>query len=206
MELATLLIFSGLDQDGACIMLLPHVCLTTSAKVVIFHVFVQAVVWNLFCNGGAERYFICFKAELCDRILWEAQKKQWRALEMLQNVYGTEAMSRATVFRWWKHFKDRNKRVVDDARSGRPSTAVTDVNIDKAEQLLKENRRWSSRKLSGILNVSLERIHHIVTVELGMSQVCARWVPRDLNDEQKRKRVKVCQRNVTLVEQNPDCS
>jgi hypothetical protein len=36
--------------------------------------------------------------------------------------------------------------VVDDTRSGRPSTAVTDVNIDKAEQLLKEDRRLSLRE------------------------------------------------------------
>jgi hypothetical protein len=65
-------------------------------------------------------------------------------------------MSRATVFRWWKHFKDGNKRVVEDARSGRPSTAVTDVNIDEAEQLLKD-KRLSLRELSGSLNVSLEK-------------------------------------------------
>jgi hypothetical protein len=132
------------------------------------------------------------------------RKSSEEVLQILQNVYGTEAISRATVFRWWKHFKDGNKKVVDDARSGKPSTAVTDVNIDKAKQLLKEGRRLSLRELSGSLNVSLERVHHIITVELGMSRVCARWVPCDLSDEQKRKRVEVCQQNVTLVEQNPD--
>jgi hypothetical protein len=74
-------------------------------------------------------------------------------------------MSQARVFRWWKHFKDGNKRLVDDVRSGRPSTAVSDVNIDKAKQLLKEDRKLSSRELSGSLNVSLGRGHLIVTVD-----------------------------------------
>jgi hypothetical protein len=37
MRIVTLLIFSGLDQDGACTMLPPQVCLATSAKAVIFH-------------------------------------------------------------------------------------------------------------------------------------------------------------------------
>jgi hypothetical protein len=79
-------------------------------------------------------------------------------------------MSRATVFRWWKHFKEGHRRVVDNAHSWRPSTVVTDVNNDKAEQLLK-NRRLSLRELSGNLNVSLERVHVIVKEELGLSQV-----------------------------------
>jgi hypothetical protein len=36
---------------------------------------------------------------------------------MLQYTYGIEARSQATVFQWWKHFKDGNKRVIDDAQS-----------------------------------------------------------------------------------------
>jgi hypothetical protein len=37
--------------------------------------------------------------------------------------------------------------MVDDIQSGRPNTAVTDVNIDKAAQLLKEERRILLQKL-----------------------------------------------------------
>jgi hypothetical protein len=32
-----------------------------------------------------------------------------------------------------KHFKDRNKGVLDDTRSGRPSSTDTDVNTDETE-------------------------------------------------------------------------
>jgi hypothetical protein len=53
-------------------------------------------------------------------------------------------------------------------KSGRPSTAVTVVNINKAEQLF-EDRRLSLMEFSGSLNVSLEGVHYIVTGELGMS-------------------------------------
>jgi hypothetical protein len=88
--------------------------------------------------------------------------------------------------------------VVDYAQSQRPITAVTDVNTDKAEQLL--DRRLSLTELSGSLNVLMERVHTIITVETGKSRECARWVPHDLWDEQKRKFVDVCQQIVTLVE------
>jgi hypothetical protein len=36
-------------------------------------------------------------------------KSSEETLEILQNAYGTEAMCRATVFRWWRHFKDGNE-------------------------------------------------------------------------------------------------
>jgi hypothetical protein len=43
------------------------------------------------------------------------------------------------------------------------------MNINKAEQLLKDDSGLSIRELSGSLKVSLERVYHIVTVELRMS-------------------------------------
>jgi hypothetical protein len=58
--------------------------------------------------------------------------------------------------------------MVHDTLSGRPSTAVTYVNTDRAEQFLKD-RRLSLMEFFGSLNVSLERVNYIVTVELGIS-------------------------------------
>jgi hypothetical protein len=92
-----------------------------------------------------------------------------RILKVLQNVHGTEAMSQVTVFQWWKLLKMETKGwLVTLKVGGRLSIAVTDVNIDIAEQLL-EDRRLSLMDFSGSLNVSLERVHYIVTVELGAS-------------------------------------
>jgi hypothetical protein len=95
---------------------------------------------------------------------------------MLKNVNGTEAMSRATLFQWWKRFKARNTWVLDNGQRGRPSNVITSVNIDKAKLMLKDERRLSLRELAGSFNVSLESAHHIVTVEEGMSKECTRYV------------------------------
>jgi len=57
-------------------------------------------------------------------------------LEMLLQSYGGETLSCAAVFLWWRHFKNGNTGVIDKARSGRPSTAVTVVSIAKAAVLL----------------------------------------------------------------------
>jgi hypothetical protein len=109
-------------------------------------------------------------------------------LEMLQNAYRTEAMTQDTIFQLRKHFKATDIREVDNAQGGRPSNDVIDVNIYNAEQMLKD-RRLSLRKMTACLNVSLEKVHHTLRVELGMSQVCTRWfiVTLVLSREKKMK-------------------
>jgi len=111
-------------------------------------------------------------------------KSSNETLEMLLQAYGGEILSCAAVFQWWRHFKDGNMRLIDKARSGRPSTAVTDVSIAKAAELLENDRRLKLRELSASLNTSFERTLHIVTEILQMRHVCARWVPRNLTEEQ----------------------
>jgi len=93
-------------------------------------------------------------------------------LEMLQQAYGGETLSHAAVFQWWRHIKDGNSRVIDKACSGRPSTAVMDVNIAKAAELLENDRRLTLRELSASLNISFEHTQHIVTEILQMRRVC----------------------------------
>jgi hypothetical protein len=44
-------------------------------------------------------------------------------------VYGAEVMSRLTVFKWWKCFKEGNKMVIDDAVGRDSGTPITDVCI-----------------------------------------------------------------------------
>ena len=107
-----------------------------------------------------------------------------KRFEMLWQAYGSETLSCTAVFLWWRHFKDSNTRVIDKARSGRPSTVITDVNIAKAAELLENDRRLTLRELSASLNISFERTQHIVTEILQMHRVCARWLPRKLTEEQ----------------------
>ena len=91
---------------------------------------------------------------------------------MLRQACGGETLSRAAVFQWWRHFKDGYTRVINKARSGRPSTAVMDVSIVKAVELLENDRRLMLHELSASLNISFERIQHIVTDTANASCVC----------------------------------
>ena len=67
-----------------------------------------------------------------------------QAHEMLKQVYGDNAMSRTRVFEWHKRFKEGCKEVEDDSRSGRLSTSRTEVNVERAKQIVHANRRLTA--------------------------------------------------------------
>ena len=60
-------------------------------------------------------------------------------IKLINKAYDSAAMSRAIVYRWYARFRDGREDVKDDARSGRPSTARTDKNVESVH-LLTEDR------------------------------------------------------------------
>ena len=141
-------------------------------------------LWPSVCGHSKWKHLVCFvmvdeedvSVKIRQRCVIEFCVKLGKSgnetLEMLRQAYGGETLSGAAVFQWWRHFKDGNMRVINRARSGRPSTAVMDVNIAKAAELLKNDRRLTLRELSASLNISFERTQHIVTEILQMCRVC----------------------------------
>ena len=108
---------------------------------------------------------------------------------MLNTAYGDVAMKRATCFRWHKCFKNGRLSVEDDERSGRPSTSPDDPHIDEINTLVRANRRLTVREVA----ISVGSCHHILTEELNMHHVAAKFVPRLMTSDQQAHRVQVCQ-------------
>ena len=81
----------------------------------------------------------------------------------------------------------------DDARSGRPSTARTDENVECVRRLLTEDRRTTLQVIGDRFDVGKETVRRIVTEDLGKRKICARFVPHTLTTEQKQERVVYCQ-------------
>jgi hypothetical protein len=57
--------------------------------------------------------------EFCVRL----GKSGSETLQIMHQAYGDDAVRRAAVFKCWKLFKDGERNVKDEPRSGRPSTA-----------------------------------------------------------------------------------
>ena len=86
-------------------------------------------------------------------------------------------MSRAIVYWWYACFRDEREDVKDDARSGRPSTARTDENVESVHRLLTEDCRTILQMIADRLNIGKETVCQIVTEDLGkkkdLREICS---------------------------------
>uniref|UniRef100_A0A8C4QZV8 Mos1 transposase HTH domain-containing protein n=1 Tax=Eptatretus burgeri TaxID=7764 RepID=A0A8C4QZV8_EPTBU len=112
--------------------------------------------------------------------------------DKLKLVYAEDAMSRSRVFEWAKRFAEGRMDVNDDARSGRPSIAKTDVNVERVRMLVRSDGRLTVRLIADQLNLNRETVRLILTEKLNMRKVCAKMVPKNLSNKQKEGRLQVC--------------
>lgn len=138
------------------------------------------------------------------KFLVKLGKKPTECLEMLQNVYGDDCMSRARVFEWHKRFKSGREDVEDDPKSGRPSTSKTADNIDHVNRMVRGDRRLTVRMIAYELGMNRETVRTILTEDLGMRKVCAKMVPKLLTADHKDNRTNVCRNILQMIEEEPD--
>jgi len=122
----------------------------------------------------------------------KASKSAVETIELINKAYGSAAMSRANVYPWHARFQDGREDAKDDARSGRPSTARTDENVESARRQLTEDNRTTLQMISDRLNIGKETVCGIVNEDLGKRKICARCAPHALTAEQKQERVVYC--------------
>lgn len=87
-------------------------------------------------------------------------------------------MSWASVFEWYKLFKEGREPVDDDSRPGLSSTSTDDQLVYKIKELLFENWRLTVRHLTAIVGISDGPMKTISTDNLGLRKVKARLVPK----------------------------
>ena len=107
--------------------------------------------------------------------------------EMLNLVYGDAAVTLKMVYKWFEWFHNGCESVEDEERSGRPSTSKTQENVERLSEMIRSNRRLIIREISEDLNISYGSIQNILTTDLNMRRVSAKFLPRVLTVEQKEQ-------------------
>jgi len=145
------------------------------------------------CTKEEQRSVICF--------LW-AEGVPGAQIECVQ--YGDKVLSRRIVYEWTEMFENGRTSVTDAERSGLPAIAATTRNEERTLELIGENRRITVEEVAGRLNESVGSAYSLIHDSLKFSNVVSRWVPKDLTEERKRKRLDVCSQHLARYREEGD--
>ena len=107
----------------------------------------------------------------------------------MADVYDDSSPKYSTVAKWSAEFKRGRDSLEDDPRPGRPADVISQEMIDRVEKLVLNNRRIKVAELASECGISNGSVYTIIHEHLGMSKVSARWVPRNLNMQDRQQRV-----------------
>ena len=122
----------------------------------------------------------------------------------MADVYGDSSPKYSTVAKWSAEFKHGRDSLEDYPRPGRPADVISQEMIDRIERLVLNNRRIKVAELTSDCGISNGSVYTIIHEHLGLSKVSARWVPRNLNMQDRQQRVESSQELLEVYNANPE--
>lgn len=138
------------------------------------------------------------------KFLAKQNKSVKTILEEMSSVYQDSCPGKTMIYKWHSLFKQGRDSIEDDPRPGRPIEVATTEIVEKVEKIVVEDARLKKKQLAEIVGVSETTIFKILHDHLGMSKVCARWVPRMLTPLQKQRRVECSRAFLALCSEDKD--
>ena len=160
----------------------------TFVEVTLYCVHLSLCVWFRFFT---KKMSSTLQQRVCIKFCVKNGFNDAQTLKMLEKCFGNDTLTRSNVFRWHERFRSGHESVEDDERSGRPSTAETDENINKINGWITVSRKLTIREIAEELNIAYGSAQDILVNDLGLRRVAAKLVPEDLNFMQKRDRIDV---------------
>jgi len=133
----------------------------------------------------------------CHQFFFLQSKAPKEIFANLKETLGEHAPSYATVKNWVAQFKRGDFSTCDAPHPGRPKTLTTPEIIDQIHEIILEDSSISATSIAEQLDISRKRVGSINHEDLDMRKLSAKWVPKCLNADQKRKR---CQSSEQLLE------
>jgi hypothetical protein len=129
---------------------------------------------------------------VCVKLCFLLEKTAAETIFMLRQAFKDDAFGKSQVYEWFSSFKNGNMSIEDLPRPGRPSTSRNEESIEKVRQAINEDRRNTTKQVSEETNVSWSSCQQILTEDLRMRRVSAKFVPRLPTEQQKDDRLNVC--------------
>ncbi len=118
---------------------------------------------------------------------FKLKKNAAEATEMINSAWGDNSVGASTVRKWFARFRENNFCLEDETRPG----AEKKFEDEELQSLLDENPCQTQTELAEQLGVT----HQAISVRLhalGKIHKEGKWVPHDLSEENKNRRVDIC--------------
>lgn len=129
--------------------------------------------------------------------------KPQEIIDDFQKTLGTSAPSKTTVYDWYNEFKRGRTSTNDAERSGRPKEVTSEEMITKIHDIVLDDPKVKVREIAEAVGISTGSVVSILHDCLGLRKLTARWVPRLLTiDQKRRERVRTSQQCLDLLNRN----
>jgi transposase len=143
-----------------------------------------------------QRYCIKFYQKLGDSKV----ETIWK----IQQAFGDDAMGATQIKKWFNRFEDGRTLANSEQRSGRPSTSWNANVIENVCSLILEDRHLTVREIADEVGISIGCAHSILTEDLHMCRVVAKFVPKLLSQEQQKLCLEVVQDMLECANGDPE--
>ena len=116
---------------------------------------------------------------------------QQHCIKELNSIFGNEAPSRTSVYRWYGEFNRDRSSLQNEFREDRPKSVVVPETIDAVCQLILQDLDVTYREIETTLGLWGASIHSILHENLNDKQICSHWIPHNLSIAQKKKLVSI---------------
>jgi len=112
--------------------------------------------------------------------------------EMLKAAFGESCLRRSKTFEWYSRFKSGRRSFEDDPHPGRPSTSHTEETVAHVREIIRADRHLTIREAAEEVRTAFGTCQKILSEDLRMRCVTAKFVPRLLTVEQKDSLMSIC--------------
>ena len=144
------------------------------------------------------------KQQICINFYIKLEHSSEETIQIIQKAFRDNAMGAAQIEGQHKHFKDGWETAESDPHSARPATSRTPENVEHVGAAINKDRRLTVWELEAHLGIPKTTVSEILTQDLGIKHVMAKFVSWLLLPEQKKHRVAVANDLIQTATNEPD--
>jgi len=129
---------------------------------------------------------------VCIKVCANLGKSATEILTTIQHAFGDQSLSRAQVFQWHAQFMTGRTSADDNENTGRFTSCTTPETVARIQELLHQDRRRTNHDIAEEVGIGYGTCQHVLTEEMDMHRVAAKFVPRILTANGKQQRFNVC--------------